>query len=518
MISRMLLMVAALGVPVAMAPTADSEFRAGVTALHNFEYEEANAAFLRAQQIDRNFAMAYWGEAMTYHQILWQNEDVAAGRRALLRLAPTPAARAAKAVTDRDRGFLSAADALFGSGDAETRRTAHAQAMASLHQRIPGDPDVAAFYALALLGTMTRGLAGAADVHDAHSAALAGSTTQARVTAILDQVLRAHPNHPGALHYLLHNLDDPAHARAALPAARAYAKVAPTSSHALHMPAHIFLQLGMWHEAAQADRAAYDASDAWVKAKHLAVTMRSYHALSWLQYELLQLGRHTEARDTMAQIEPVVKASGNLRLLSELASMRARYVIDTGRWDVLARERNFGNVNELFAIGLSASRTGNIGAAQLARRGLAERAGAPQEGDMRPVIAIMEKQVEALIELAAGGRDRAVELLRAALDAEQRLPPPLGPPKPVKPAAELLGEVLLEIGRPRDAIAAFQAALRRNPNRSLSVLGLARATRAGGDVPTSLAQYRALLVNYSRADAALPALNEARAALIRKPD
>src|SRR5687767_9225656 len=135
-----------------LAPTAETEFRSGVTALHNFEYEEAHAAFLRAQQLHRNFAMAYWGEAMTYHQILWQNEDAGAGRRALLRLAPTPAARAAKAATDRDRGFLNAADALFGSGDAAARRTAHAQAMASLYQRIPGDPDVAAFYALALLG------------------------------------------------------------------------------------------------------------------------------------------------------------------------------------------------------------------------------------------------------------------------------------------------------------------------------------------------------------------------------
>ena len=512
MIGRVLLLAAALG-HLAIAPPAESEFRAGVTALHNFEYEEANAAFLRAQQIDRNFAMAYWGEAMTYHQILWQNEDVAAGRRALLRLAPTPAARAAKAATDRDRGFLAAADALFGSGDPEARRAAHAQAMAALHERMPGDPDVAAFYALALLGTMSRGLAGAADAHEGHSAVLAGSATQTRVTALLDQVLRAHPNHPGALHYLLHNHDDPAHARAALPAARAYAKVAPASSHALHMPAHIFVQLGMWHDAAQADRAAYGASDAWVKAKRLPPAMRSYHALSWLQYELLQLGRHAEARETLAQIEPVVKATGELRLVSELASMRARYVIDTRRWDLMAREQNFGNVNELFAIGMSAARTKNIGAAQLARQALAERAGAPQEGDMRPVIAIMEKQVAALIELAAGRRDRAVEILRAAMDAEQRLPAPLGPPKPIKPAAELLGEVLLEISRPREAIAPFQIALRRNANRTLSVWGLARATQASGDVTTSLAQYRALLANYSRADAGLPALDEARAAL-----
>ena len=496
-----------------LAPTAETEFRAGVTALHNFEYEEANAAFLRAQQIDRTFAMAYWGEAMTYHQILWQNEDAAAGRRVLMRLAPTPAARAATAATVRDRGFLAAADALFGPGDASARRAAHAQAMADLHERLPGDPDVAAFYALALLGTMARGLAAAADAHEGHSAALAGSTTQTRVTAILEQVLRAHPDHPGALHYLLHNNDDPAHARVALPAARTYAKVAPASSHARHMPAHIFVQLGMWNDAAQSDRAAYAASDAWVKAKRLPPAMRSYHALSWLQYELLQLGRHAEARDTLAQIEPVVKATGELRLVSELASMRARYVIDTSRWDLMAREQNFGNVNELFAIGISAARTGNIGAAQLAREGLAQRAGAPQEGDMRPVIAIMEKQVGALIDLAAGRRDRAVEMLRAAMDAEQRLPAPLGPPKPVKPAAELLGEVLLEIGQPGEAIAPFQIALRRNTNRSLSVLGLARATHASGDITTSLAQYRALLVNYSRADAGLPALAEARAAL-----
>ena len=497
----------------ATTPTAQSEFLAGLTALHNFEYEEANAAFLKSQQLDRAYAMAYWGEAMSYHQLLWQNEDVEAGRRVLARLAPTAAARAARVRTDRDRGLLAAADSLFGEGDAATRRDAHAKSMATLYQRLADDPDVASFYALALMSTMARGLAGASEAHEAHSAALPGSATQARVTAILERVLRAHPNHPGALHYLLHNLDDPVHARQALSAARAYAKVAPASSHALHMPAHIFVQLGMWHDAARSDRAAYDASIAWVKVKHLPPAMRSYHALSWLQYELLQLGRHAEARDTLAQIEPVVKATGDVRLVSELASMRARYVVDTGRWDLLGRERNFGNVNELFAIGMSAARSGNAAAAQLARQALAARATAPQEGDMRPVIAIMERQVAALIELAGNRRDKAIEILRAAMDAEQRLPPPLGLPKPVKPSGELLGEVLIAAGRPREAIAPFEMSLRRNPNRTLSVLGLARAARASGDTPTSLAQYRALLANYSGADASLPALDEARIAV-----
>lgn len=515
MIGRLLLLLA-VGATLAAAPTAATEFQAGLTALHNFEYEEANAAFARAQRIDPGFALAFWGEAMTYHQLLWQNEDVAAGRRVLQRLAATPEARAARAATDRDRGLLVAADALFGPGDAPSRRSAHAQALAALHQRFPDDPDVASLHALALMGTAARGLAGAADAHDGHGTPLAGSATQARVGTILEGVLRAHPNHPGALHYLLHNNDDPAHARLALPAARRYATVAPASSHALHMPAHIFLQLGLWDDAARSDRAAYAASEAWVKAKRLPVAMRSYHALSWLQYELLQLGRHAEARQTLAEIEPVVTSTRDLRLLSELASMRARYVIDTARWDLMARERNFGNVNELFAIGLSAGRTGNTGAAQLARQALAQRSAAPEEGDMRPVIAIMEKQVAALIELGAGRRDAAIDILRAAADAEQRLPAPLGPPKPVKPAAELLGEVLLESGRAREAVAAFQLALGRNPNRTLSVLGLARAAQAAGDIKLSLAQYRAVLTNYSRADAGLPAVGEARAALDRK--
>jgi len=507
---------AAIVFPTSGSPAAHAEFLVGVAALHNFEYEDANAAFIKAQQIDPGFAMAYWGEAMTYHQTLWHNEDVAAARRILLRLAPDAVARAARAGTARERGFMAAVEALFGTGDVTSRRAAYARAMGANYAQFPDDPEVATFYALALLGTMARGLAGAMDAHEGHSAALAGSATQTRVTSILEQVLRSHPRHPGALHYLLHNNDDPAHAHLALTAARTYAQAAPASSHALHMPAHIFLQLGMWREAALSDQSAYAASDAWVKARRLPLTVRSYHALSWLQYELLQQGRYREARDTLAQIEPVVKASGDLGLVSELASMRARYVIDTSRWDLLARERNFGNVNELFAIGISAARSGNSSAAELSRQALAERSRAEQEGDMRPVIAIMERQIAALIELGAGRRDRAVEMLRAAAQAEQQLPAPLGLPKPIKPAPELLGEVLTEIGRPREALAPFQQALRRNANRTLSVLGLARAAQASGDMTTARAQYGALLRNYAGADAGLPGLDEARAAVSGK--
>ncbi|MEX2272840.1 MAG: hypothetical protein WD690_15315 [Vicinamibacterales bacterium] len=497
----------------AAGQSAPAEFLRGVVALHNFEYEEANEAFKRVQNSDPDFALAYWGEAMTYHQTLWRNEDIAAGRRALIRLGATPAARASKTTIPKEQALLAAVDALFGEDDVAARRAAYADAMRALYTRHPDDADVASFYALALLGTMSRSLIGYVDNHEGHSASLAGSDTQQRVADILGKVLLSHPEHPGALHYLLHNYDDPEHARLALPSARTYAKVAPQSSHALHMPAHIFVQLGMWEDAAASDSAAFAASDAWVKAKGLSPAMRSYHALSWLQYELLQLGRYEEAWATIAELAPSVKASGDLTLLSDLSSMRARYVVETRRWDILANERDFGNVNELFAIGISAARSGNGPLAELARQGLATRAQSEQEGDLRPAIAIMEREVAALIELAAGRREQAVEILEAATQAELKLPPPLGLPAPIKPAPELLGEVLLELGRPAEAIAPFRQALSRNANRTLSRLGLARASAALGQQDAAREEYRHVLDAYARADGDRPEIGEAKAAL-----
>jgi tetratricopeptide (TPR) repeat protein len=457
--------------------------------------------------------MAYWGEAMTYNQTLWRHEDVPAARQALARLGPTPAARSAKAAGPRDRGFLAAVNTLVADGDAATRHQRYADAMGSLYARVPDDPDVASLYALALLGTMSRSLIGYVDAHEGHSQALAGSETQTQVTAILEKVLRSVPEHPGALHYLLHNDDDPQHAHLALAAARTLARLAPESSHARHMPSHIFFQLGLWNDAALSDRAAFAASSAWVARKQLNAAMRNYHALAWLQYELLQLGRYREAWATIDELAPVVNAGGQLTLLSDLSSMRARYVIETANWQLMARESNFGNVNELFAIGMSAARGGNGDLAERARQGLAERAGDPREGDLRPAIVLMERELAAVIAVVAGRGNEAVGILQAAAQSEAQLPPPLGLPAPIKPAPELLGEVLLELGRPAEAVPFFEQALRRNANRSSSVLGLARASAAAAQPGAARRHYRELLATFDHADADLPVLREARAAL-----
>jgi tetratricopeptide (TPR) repeat protein len=385
--------------------------------------------------------------------------------------------------------------------------------MSHVYEQDGDDPDVAALYALALLGTASRSLIGYEDPREGHAHGLAGSEVQAQVAEILETILKSHPEHAGALHYLLHNYDDPEHAHLGLAAARALTKLAPASSHALHMPSHIFLQLGLWRDAASADRAAFDASTAWVTRRKLGPAMRNYHALSWLQYELMQRGRYREASSTIGELEPVVKEGGALPLLSDLSSMRARHVIETRQWSLMAGERNFANVNDLFAIGVSAARANNPDLAQRARQALAARAQSEREGDLRPAIAIMEQEVAALIAVAAGRTDESVNILREAVRAELQLPPPLGLPEPLKPSPELLGEVLLEAGRPRDAIEPFEQALRRNANRSLSVLGRARAAAATGDVETARVRYRELLVNFDGADPGLREVEEARKAI-----
>jgi tetratricopeptide (TPR) repeat protein len=505
-------MLSAIRFPNSGAAAAQPAFLRAVTALHNFQYEDAVEAFRHAQRLDAGFALAYWGEAMSFNQTLWLNQDADEARAILNRLAPTPAARAATAKTDRERGYLRAVEILFGSGDKPARDRAYAEEMGRLAAAHPDDLEAQVFHALALMGTVARSAAlfGEGD-DEAHAHALVGSEVQGRVAAILQKVLARAPDHPGALHYLIHDYDDPAHARLALPAARAYAKVAPRSSHALHMPAHIFVQLGRWDEAAASDEAAFQASEAWVKRKGLPIGMRDYHSLSWLLYESLQQGRFARAREALEEIRPAVEATGAPRLKALRSDMRARYVMETRSWAELAAATRFDTTSELFAIGISAARAGDPRLAEKARTELARRAGPAAGGGPRALdVAILEKEVAAVIALAAGRGDEALARMQEAVALERQLPPPLGLPRPLKPASELQGEILLELRRPREAAAAFERALARAPERSLALLGRARAAAALGDAPSARAYARRLLVNWRGADPALPELKEAR--------
>jgi tetratricopeptide (TPR) repeat protein len=495
-------------------------------------YEDAIDAFRAAQKLDPDFVMACWGEAMSFSQPLWFFEEPEKGRAALARLGATPPARAAKAKTPREQGFLRAVEALFGAGDRTARLAAHAKEMARVAAESPADDDAQTFYALALLATLPRG-----------DAAL---PIRQQAGAIAEKVFARNPKHAGAAHYILHAYDHGSLAAKALPAARAYAKIAPQASHALHMPAHTFLQLGFWDEAAATDEASWNASIAWAKRRNLPITSRDYHSLAWLQYEWAQQGRFSKTRDAIAFVESAFAAakseaasarqhallspqhagghgygeqseigrgSNEAALRNDRGSMRARYIVESERWSEIKGQSSFDNIEELFALGLSAV---NLGDAPRVRVVIEEfkKASAPsQAAELREQAEVMLREMEALDLFAQGRHGEAFATMDRAAALQGRMPRPIGRPFPIKDVYELYGELLLQVNRAKDAIAWFDRSLARTPNRSRALLGLARAYRNAGDGSNARAAYKRLLTNYRLADPGLPEIAEAREAI-----
>jgi tetratricopeptide (TPR) repeat protein len=503
--------------PTSGPPAAQAAFLRGVTLLHNFEYDEAIAAFRDAQRQAPGFAMAYWGEALSYSQPLWYHEDLAKARDALGRLAATRDARAAQAPTAREKGYVDAVERLFGAGDRSARLQAYADRMRVLVQDFPDDDEARTLYALALLGTIPQA-----------ERNLAISLKAGELAAA---VFARNPRHPGAAHYMLHAFDDGENNRRALAAARAYAAIAPASSHALHMPSHVFLPLGMWDEAAASDEASFNASVAWVKRTGRSIDQQDFHSLSWLHYESLQQGRFAKARDIADTVRRAMAAAngsrggaaphhveseigrgyGPISLRNELASMQARYVIESRDWTMMAGQSNFDNIDELFAVGVSAVGRGDAARAAAALDHLRKAAASIPERDSREVASIMATQLNGLVQFAQGDQKAAlVELARAA-DAEAKRRRPIARPYPIKPAAELYGELLLGTGDARAAMAQFQRALDRTPRRWASLYGLASAAAVAGDPATSARVSKEFLEMWRRADADRRELGDIRA-------
>jgi len=505
--------------PTSGSPKAQPHFIRGVLWLHSFGYEDAIDAFRAAQKIDPHFAMAYWGEAMCFNQPLWFHEDVAQGRAALAKLAATPEARAAKAKTPREAAYLRAVETLYGPGDQASRYREYAAAMAAIVREFPKDDEAQAFHALALLAIMPRG-DGAMEARQ-------------EAGAIAGRIFARNPKHPGAAHYILHAYDHPSLAAKGLAAARAYAAIAPAASHALHMPAHAFVQLGLWDEAARADEASWAASVDWAARKGLSVAMRDYHSLTWLQYEWTQQGRFAKAAGALGHVDAAMKVakenetpgghhysdseigrgSGPMALRNDRGSMRARYVIESERWSEMKGQQSFDNVDELFALGMSAVKLGDLARASAAIDLFRKAAAPDQESGLREQAAVMSEELAALLAFAQGRQPDAFAALERAVALQARMPKPIGRPYPVKGADELYGEILLAAGRPSEAIGWFERALARTANRSRAVLGLARAAAKAGQTAKSRGAYEQFLSNWRLADRGLPEVDEARAFL-----
>jgi tetratricopeptide (TPR) repeat protein len=468
--------------------------------LHSFEYADAAEAFREAQRRDSAFAMAYWGEALTYDHPLWGEHDSTAAREALARLGTTPEQRIARGGDARERAYLEAVEALFGAGSLKERRQAYERAMARVHDEHPSDLEAASFHALALLSLRSGGKA---DLRPS-----------VRAAAIVEDVLRRNPTHPGATHYLIHAYDDPVLAPLGLPVARRYAKIAPRAEHALHMPSHIFVHLGLWDDMVASNEAAWTASKAWVKRKGLPNDELDLHAAGWLHYGYLQQGRYTRAKalsDSVGALFPTeARADAPHHVQAYLAMVDLQNVVETRRWDsappAVAPER----WEHIFQAAVSAMHRGDRETLSggLTRYRLKADTIQQRHGMMPPGVRAFERMLTGMDARVNGRDEEAVAALTEAATIEEDLSevgPPVDPP-----ARELLADLLLELGRGPEAAAAYDATLLRTPLRSAALLGRARAAVKTGDTEGATRWYGLLLRNWHAADPDLPELAEAR--------
>jgi Tfp pilus assembly protein PilF len=483
--------------PTSGSVAAQPAFVRGVLYLHSFEYESAAQQFRDAQRLDPGFAMAYWGEAMTYTHPVWMQQDLPAARAALARLAPTREARRARAPTDRERRYLDAVEILYGDGNKERRDTLYSRAMAELSAAFPADDEARAFHALSLLGLQQHGR---------------DTPNYMRAAALMEEVFARNPQHPGAVHYLIHAYDDPAHAPLGLRAARAYGDIAPAAGHALHMTTHIFVAMGMWDDVISANVAAWEATK-----------RRNGHYTQWLQYGYLQQARHADARRFVQAIQRDAEKDPTPYKLGALAQMLAGYVIDTEDWNgAVARYAadsvpprpapqagTLAGTEQLdFIVAWAAIKRGDPAPARSVARALDQRVAAvKQSAGGRYVGGLGASDVMATMLRAAmlaheQRIDSAIVIARDAATRDESYPFEFGPPESIKPAREYLGELLLDAKRPAEARTEFERALRKTPNRSRAVLGLARACAGSGDGQCAAQYYARLAANWSKADGA----------------
>jgi tetratricopeptide (TPR) repeat protein len=465
--------------PTSGSADAQKHFIEGVLLLHSFEYARARKAFAEASRIDPNFALAYWGEAMTYDHPIWGEYDRTGAIGVLNRLAPTAAERRAKAPTEREKMYLDAVEKLFGEEGQPKVAAIYSAAMETITKRFPDDVEAQAFYSLSILGltSTTR-----------------NTENYMKAAAVAEGVYRQNPLHPGALHYLIHSYDDPTHAPLGLRAARAYGTVARSASHAQHMPSHIFFALGLWEDSIAANTASMKtARDAGVGG---------YHPLHWLEHSYLQLGRDDEATKVLAIIEEDAKTNTSPYNRTHLAMCRATMLVETrgkGPASMMTPVdtsgiRSFGAfANHDLAMGLEYVRRNDVPEAKrtlasLRTRnasGAAARGGETGGANRYTTVSqsdvdagkVMENILEAAIQFAAGERDEALKKIVAAAEAEDKLIFEYGPPAIVKPAWEQAGEMFLAAGKKSEAADAFRNVLKRYPNRRLSNEGLKEAGR-----------------------------------------
>jgi hypothetical protein len=478
---------------------AQAAFEQGMLLLHLFEYPFAIIEFQRAQALDPDFAMAYWGEAMAHNYPIWDQQAPDEARAALDKFAPTAEARAAKITSAKERDFFASLEVLYGPAEGRApkakRDLAYQRYLGAMAERYPDDHEVQLFYALALMGTH----AGVRDIPDYMEAA-----------ALAQSVFYANRQHPGAAHYLIHAVDDPIHAPLGLEAARALYVMAPDAGHSLHMTSHIFTALGMWDDVVRANLNAIDVANE-MRAVRGEPPRSVGHYNFWLLYGLLQQGRIADAKAllTAAYAETnAADARPKQRMLLDpdddalgsMVQMWARYMLETGgsdaevaRWQFNTADAFDPNLNVLYVNAMLSQDPAAIGRYLASFRELAAELRATVMALPEPEpfallyldrLDVIEQQLLAAQARAAGDTDAAIGYASAASRLEGEMPYSFGPPFVDYPSAQLLGELTLAAGRNDEAATAFSEQLRRSRRKTAAVEGLARALKtSSGHAP-----------------------------------
>jgi predicted Zn-dependent protease len=488
------------------SPEAQKLFNQGMLYQHSFWYRASQRTFEEALKADPECGIAYWGIALS---LLWNPHAAPPAKNLAEGAAAIDKGKSVGAKTARERDYLDALGVMYADYDKVDHRTrivAYAKAMEQLAQRYPNDDEAQIHYALAL--------------NTSASPADKTYANQLKGAAILEPISLRQPDHPGVAHYLIHLYDYPPIAEKGLDAARRYAKIAPAAPHALHMPSHIFTRVGYWSESiasnAEAARVARESKD----------FHDQLHAMDYQVYAYLQLGQDQKAK---AVIDEATSVAGFTETFLAgpyaLAISPARYAVERGDWkaasELQVRPSPLPHVQAItyFARALGAARSGNPDAAKPDIAKLAELSDKLRDAKdayWSEQVDIQRQVAAAWVLYAEGKREDALTAMSAAADAEDKTEKhPVTPGVP-KPARELYGVMLLESGKPSEALLAFEATLKKEPNRLGATVGAAKAAEKAGDNAKAQEYYKQVVTIAGDADKSRTEVSDARAFLTRK--
>jgi hypothetical protein len=468
--------------PTSCAPAVQQKFERAVALLHSFAYSASEKAFRDVVAADPKCAMAHWGVAMSFYHQLWEPwitpANLQSGSAELMQAEQLGG-------TDRERQYIAALATYYRDSDKlapPARAKLYEQAMSKVATSNPTDDEAQVFYALALVST--------------GSATDKTHPNQKKAADILEPLYKKHPQHPGLAHYLIHSYDSAELAPRGLAAAREYSKIAPSAPHALHMPSHIFTRLGLWDDSIASNLAARAAAH-----QHGDVG-EELHAMDYLTYAYIQRGRDADAAKVIDDLRALSALSGaDFKIGYAATAMPVRYAVERHDWSAAVKIEPLPDsaphvaaiAHWARAIGLA--RTGHVDEASAEIAALAtclEQSKTSGSVYWQTQVHVMNLEAQAWVAYAAKKSDEATRLLRAAADEEDSMEKLPVTPGPIVPAREQLGDLLLQLNRPSDALQQFEIALKDAPRRRGALQGAVKASDLLGD-KTKAGQYRASL-------------------------